>query len=403
MKMLYVYVGGGMKHTSVQSKIVTKIRFFNENGMDTHGVFFSLQVDKEHDVNDRIKLIPVKKPTGKYFQGIAKQKNSILTAMNYIERHINEYDVIYMRYPTSSYWLYKGIKKIGHKVVFEHNTKDLDEAIMRAKSNPFGWSPTSILTWLQDNKYIIWVEKFWAPKVLKYTKFGLANTHEIVQYKKDMAIGDYKCELITNGVDLTKIAMRPPVQYDGKNLSLFLMRGAQGVVPYDGTDRLLKGMSNYTGDVNVTLYFIGAQFPEEERMVRELGLQDNVNFTGKLIGDDLTNAIESFHLSIGTMAIHRKSQREGSVLRVNESLCRGIPVVVAYEDMELNSDEGFKPYYLKLAPDDSVINIEDICQFASSVYSIPNNNEKIRALAEKHIDYNIKISKSIEYIKEVFS
>jgi len=184
---------------------------------------------------------------------------------------------------------------------------------------------------------------------------------------------------------------------------MVLMRGAKGLVPYDGTDRLLKGLANYNGGINVKLYLVGSSFPDEKKMVDELNLKNKVFFTGKLVGDELTNMLNTCHLSIGTLAIHRKNQKEGSVLRVNESLARGIPVIVAYEDMELNSDEGFKPFYYKLPADDSVIDIQDLCDFADRTYSLKDNHLEIRALAKKNIDYNLKIAQSIKHIEECFS
>ena len=403
MKMLYVYIGGGLEHSSVQAKIISKIKYFNDNGLQTRGVFFTFDVQQEKSINDQIKLIPVPRSNKKYFQGIANQRNSIRTAVEYIKSQQQDYEVIYIRYPGASYWLYKGLKEFGNKVVFEHNTKELDEVIMRAKDNPFGISPSKVLSWMQENRYKTWTESYWGPKSLRLVRLGLANTNEIVSYQQNRAGGKYPCKLITNGVDLNKIPLREPLAYDGKNLTLVLMRGAKGLVPYDGTDRLLKGLAAYDGDVNVKLYFVGSSFPDENKMVDKLNLKNKVFFTGKLIGDELTEILNKCHLSIGTLAIHRKNQKEGSVLRVNESLARGIPVVVAYEDMELNSDIGFKPFYYKLPADDSVVDIQDLCDFASQTYSINNNHIAIRELAKKNIDYNLKIAQSIQCIEESFS
>jgi len=401
--MLYVYIGGGLSHSSVQSKIISKIKFFNDNGLETDGVFFSFNVNQIERINDRIKIIPVARTNKKYFQGIADQKSSITKAVEYIKEVQSKFDVIYIRYPGASYWLYKGLKAFGQKVVFEHNTKELAEVIMRAKDNPFGFSPSKIFSWLQENRYKTWTESYWGPKSIKLVRLGLANTNEIVSYQKKRVGGHYNCQLITNGVDMDKIPMRSGLNYDGKNLVLMLMRGAQGLVPYDGTDRLLKGMAKYNGPVNIKMYFVGSSFPEEMKLVEKLGLKNQVFFTGKLIDDDLTEMLKKCHLSIGTLAIHRKNQKEGSVLRVNESLARGIPVVVAYEDMELNSDENFKPFYHKLAPDDSVIDMQELCDFADKTYAIKDNHVAIRELAKKNIDYNIKIAQSINYIQETFS
>ena len=65
--MLYVYIGGGKTHSSVQAKIISKIRFFNDNGMETKGAFFSLAVDADYKINDQIVLHPVQKNKKKYF------------------------------------------------------------------------------------------------------------------------------------------------------------------------------------------------------------------------------------------------------------------------------------------------------------------------------------------------
>lgn len=403
MKMLYVYIGGGKGHSSVQAKIVSKIDYFNRNGMATKGAFFSLSEKEHSELNQHISIIPIPRTDKRFFKAIFDQRSSLQTAVDYIKKVETDYDVIYIRYPGASKWLYAGMKSFGHKVVFEHNTKELDEVIMRAQDNQFGLRPSKLLSWLQDNRYRIWSEKKYAPKCIALAQLGLANTNEIVSYQKNRVGGKYNCVLLTNGVDLEKIPKRKPVSFDGKNLKMFLMRGAQGLVPYDGTDRLLKGMANYKGDTNLKLYFIGNSFLDEEAMVKDLKLEDQVEFTGKMIGDDLTNLINECHLSYGTLALHRKNQSEGSVLRVNESLARGIPVVVAYEDMELNADDGFKPFYLKLEANDEVIDMQEIVDFAKRVYGITDNHDQIRDLAKKNIDYNIKINQSIDYIKGVFA
>jgi glycosyltransferase involved in cell wall biosynthesis len=402
MKMLYLYIGGGLAHSSVQSKLEAKISRFNSSGIETKGLFLSYAVDKRTRVDEYIDLLPLKRVANKYFTAVHQRKANAQAVSYIIEQVQADYDVIYFRYPGASAHLIPILKKYGHKMLFEHNSKELEELKLHGKSIPFGLRPSTFIPWLQDKKWRIAHEARYARPMLNAMHMGLAVTNDMADYEIERSGGSYNCIGNSNGVDVQKVPLRKAPKYDGKELRMIFMRGANTNAPYHGVDRLLHGLKNYTGPLKLTLYLVGAKFDQEKEWLAKNGLSDEVEFTGKLTGDDLSALFDTCHVSFGSLGLHRIKMWEGSVLKVNESLARGIPVVVAHKDMELFYNKEFEPYHLLCPADESAIDLSQVGALAERVYADPAHPEKIRSLALRIVDYSVKIKRAAEIIKKEF-
>jgi len=402
INILYVYIGAGKKISSVKDKIVQIVHQFNQNDTNTHCKFFTVEVNQPEQMNDQVQMLPVPKTIKKYFKSWHQHRINIQTVFNFIESNHQDYDVIFFRYPGANKALYDGMKKFGSKILFEHNSKELEEHKLIFKDSKFGLNPSQFLTWYQNKKLVLGSEKKWGPKVLSLAKMGVAVTDDIANYEKERANGQYNCETSPNGIIVRSVKFRPFVPYDGKNLAVALISGASTAAPYLGVDRILEGLKKYTGDVNITLYCVGKIFTKEKDLVKAMSAIKQIQVVGELDGNGLDKFFDKIHISLGSIGLHRIYMKEGSVMKVNDSLSRGVPVVVGYDDMELKSCPDYAPYILKIAADESPLDFNRIDEFVSALSKDPDHANKIRELAQENTDLSSKIRRLVGKIKVGF-
>ncbi len=223
--------------------------------------------------------------------------------------------------------------------------------------------------------------------LLKRTDGIIGITDEITQYAMNRSSNSEKpCITIGNGFNVTSVLARKPVSFTGDELHLLCVAN---VNYWHGLDRLLEGLSSYSGSSGVVLHIVGDGYglPYIRQMTENIGITDKVIFHGFMSGRELDDLFNQCHIAIGSLGIHRIGLNVASTLKVREYCARGIPFVYGVSDPDFPT--AF-PYVLQVPADESPIDIERVLIFARTVCGDQDHSQKMRSYAEEHIDWSVK-------------
>lgn len=110
------------------------------------------------------------------------------------------------------------------------------------------------------------------------------------------------------------------------------------------------------------------------------------------------------NLGIGTLALYKKNMNEASVLKVREYVSRGIPFIKAYYDTDIDNIPELSPFYLNFPNNDSLIDVNKIIEFLTSVskseLDISNIMHKI---AVEKLDWSVKMKEYVDFVNKKHS
>ena len=287
----------------------------------------------------------------------------------------------YFRYPLADrafLKVIKAIKKGGGMAVTEHQSIESREL-------------------LSNRRFVLFLIEFlYAKRVRKEMSGFVCVTREIADHQLARS-GNYRKPYLINGngIDVDSVHVRTPPEYDGKNLDLLCV--AQ-VAKWHGLDRLIRGMAEYKGNVDVRLHIAGdgSEVPNLKRLVADLKLENSVIFHGFNTGKGLDEFFDMCHIAVGSLAIHRAGS--GSPLKSKEYCARGIPFVDSVNDEDF---DGTFPFRLKLDSNEDPIDIEKMILFAESTLSDTYHAEKMRRYAQDRLDWSIKMKRLKDFFEEI--
>jgi len=370
MKIIYIAFMGDLSSIGVIKKVISQIQYLNSQGVKTKGIFlYSSKKNMAFYKNYE------------YVQFVRNSKNDRVNMHN-IEKILNKegkFDLIYFRYPRSTWSLFKFTKKYSNKVIFEHQTKELSEL----KLSQYKYKATRF--W---NIYLS--EMIFAPLVFKYSAGVVGVTEEISLYEKQRSlIKNLKVKTVSNGIDVASNPLRQAPIFDGKDLRILFASGYAS--RWHGIDRIIQSLAQYSGNVNITLYIIGPVLNEIRKLVSELNLTNNVVFLPKMSASQFDKYFDYCHIAIGSLGLHRINLVQGAVLKTREYVARGIPFIIGYEDIDLTRKKKISPYFLKVPADDQAIDMNQIINFTKEVFSIPEHAKEMREFALSNMDMSVKM------------
>lgn len=373
MRVKYICLCCGDNKSGVNKKILSQIEQFSRNGVDIEGISLC-EYNESSTPHPLVKQIHVPGilRTTTIFQKL-KRDYYFLEAIQDIITSSNEDDVIYLRhrFPFLKFFRILRMPRLC-KVVLEFQTIEPIEARLTGKY----W-------------YII-LEILYGRAIRTCTDAFVGVTDEITQYQLSRIKNGTKPHItIGNGFDVSSAPLRTAPEYNEEELCLLCVAT---VSRWHGLDRLLRGISMYKGETNLTLHIVGDG--DELQYLRELSveltIQEKVIFHDFAIGETLDKHFNRCHIGIGSLGIHRKGLHETSELKAREYCSRGIPYVNAAVDNDYPPD--FR-YILRLPPDESPVNIEDIISFAKNALADPSHPQQMRRYAQEHLDWAVKIQK----------
>jgi len=288
-------------------------------------------------------------------------------------------DLLLMRYSTTRLILPFNPKKYNDKLIFvsEHQTKEIEEM----KSN------------IIDRMFIP-LEILKSKIFFKNVEGIIGVTKEIAEYEIKRARKNIPYFVLTNGINVDSYPLKSYIPFSGKELNILFV--ASNTSRWHGLDRLLQGLYNYRGIVNIKLNVVGEVTKDILEMSSSLGLRNNVVFHGIKLGKELDELYDISHIAIGSLGIHRKGLKYASTLKVREYMARGIPFIISHIDEDIDNDF---PFCLRVPDNDEPIDMDLILKFTENIYkSYVDFPQIMRKYAVERMDYKVKFKKFIDFI-----
>ncbi len=343
--------------------------------------------------------IGVEKANNGYFNKIKSDELFYGLLATYIKERSLTYDRFIFRYPFASLGLKKFSEIFAKKIVFEHNSKEIEElkvAIRNKNYAPFSILPSKFFFWYQEKKYPLVAEKKMAPKIMKMAYKGACVTTEIADYEKQRAPG-YGVFVSSNFYDVNAINVSSTVY--NKNTGIFTLGMiVTNTAPWYGIERLIRSFAPVQDKYKLVIAGIDQNDHYLKKLLSDNKITQNILVLGKINKPELASFYNSVHVCFGSLGLHKINLHAASTLKVKESVSFGVPVVVGYKEEDFYHKE-FEPYYLQLANDDSMIDFENIEKFATRFYADEQHRINLRDLALKYMDVNVKVKTLLENIK----
>ncbi len=268
--------------------------------------------------------------------------------------------------------------------------------------------------WLKENKIKSLVEIHTFDNINEFSGYGLAE--------EDKFYGDQLCNYydyctgyddresyrgmkvihLINGVDLNEHPMSKAAVSQMYKDDCTLV-GVASLGKWQGYERIINSISEYYkngGKRRVTFYIIGdgSEFSFYNELIQKEALEENVVLTGPVYSAQMLNYYYDFcDIGVGSLGLYKRDDNEKSgSIKTREYCARGIPFIVAYDDVGFMGDEE----YIKRFPNNSsMIQMEDILKFHDII--TPHRSE-IASSMRKYIADNYTWNRIMEPIVEYF-
>jgi glycosyltransferase involved in cell wall biosynthesis len=375
MKIRYILIHYDNDENGVLKKALNQTFFLKRIGVDIELILITSEKFSFESLN-YVKIRQINRCNISNFTQRLKRARQIAGIMKKEIESLEVGDWLYLRYPYHLLVYPKNIIKNKRtcKVIFEHNTKEMEEfkLVYGIFSQSFIQELIFSIFLRSQSDAIIGVTD-------EITHYQLCKYHD--PQKPHFTIG--------NGFDINSVILRLLPNYNGICLHLLCVAN---VSRWHGIDRLIEGLAAYNGPLKIILHIAGEgyELPHLKQMVTERKLIEQVIFHGFKSGNKLDSLFNICHIAIGSLGLHRIGLNESSTLKAREYCARGIPYIIACGDPDFPDDF---PYILRVPPDESPIDIESVVHFAQKVCADSDHPKKMRKYAEENLDWSIKMMK----------
>ena len=283
---------------------------------------------------------------------------------------LKKHDVLYTRYAPQSIFIIPR----SCTVITEHQTKELIEYQL-GSSLPF------------------LLEKCVGRINRKLRDYFVAVTQEISDF--ECTYGEVDHIVIPNGISLQKIQLVSKKNVIGDE---FHIVGLANVSRWHGYDRMIEGLSKYSGSVKVYFHIIGEgdELQNLKLLTEKCGLDKQVLFHGPKSGSELDEIMNNHHVAVGALGIHRKGIKEAATLKSREYCARGIPFI---ED-SIDADFMNFPYRYQIEANESPIDIERLIEFFNAC-ALNEYPRIMREYAEQNLTWDSKMKLLKSFLMKV--
>lgn len=275
----------------------------------------------------------------------------------------NSYDLIYIRYPLSSFSFIWFLWKL-------RRTSTRSRFICEIPTFPYG---KEMVGFVDGFKRVI--DKF-------FTFFLRFYLDSIVTYYGQKEIYNISTIQLTNGIEVSNYNVQSRL-FSRTSLSLI---SVANVMDYHGFDRVIRGLANYEGNCNVMYHVVGGgkELNKLKALVVKLKLTDKVVFHGVKSGKELNQVFDLGDMGVGTLGMYRKGLNLDSSLKTREYCARGISFINACKDLVFESVEDC---IFHVTNNDAPININEVVRF---YYELDHDlvSRRLRKLAEEKLDWS---------------
>lgn len=303
---------------------------------------------------------------------------------NILSSHVDLslYDRIILRYPSAVALSFKKFFK-KYPIITEHHSDTEAEL----ESLEIGYL----------NPLRLFLEKHNAPKLLSCVRGIIGLTDEIRKKYVQLTNQSIPSSVISNGIQVRNFPLTRFKKFDGKLLNIIFISST--FYPWQGLDRLLQGLSRYSGNLRINLFLAGIISSKKKRTLESFNNKNlHIHCLGLLSRQGLDEYFKHSNIAVSTLALYRKNMNEACPLKTREYTARGIPFVFAYDDVDIPEKMEFA---LKLPNTDSLVDISELIQFAEKTSKIPDLSIKMRKFAENNMDWKIKIQQMYELVSRI--
>lgn len=383
MKVAYVFAYNPAL-PGVLSKIHDKLNLMRAAGAEVEGVAICAQMPGENEQVAGIRFAVFNYSAPKWLQFGPLKLLLILhrsrAAAKMLEHHMAAIspDVVVMRYGTANLFTAPLMRRF--KFVFEHNTKEVEQLAMNYSGvQRSGWEKASVF----------WLEKYFAPRILRRAAGIVGVTHEITNYELQRAKRMLPSITIANGIDTSRCRISQAGEYRSGTLHLLFLAGV--AAPWHGVDRLLKSIKPHH---DVKVWLAGNFLPADLELAKSLG--NKAELTGMLKGDALDTVFGKVHLAIASLAPQRVGITEMSALKVREYAARAVPFVTAFDDPDLDESRN-RNFWFRVASGEGEFELDQVIEFARKATQA-ETRQSLRKFAEEQLDYAAKMRRLVEFL-----
>ncbi len=399
MKLLYIFTSASMNGSSVQTKVINQIQALNENGVDCKGLFFTTDEFDSAIRQKHYDYITVPRIKQKYFRSLKQRNVYHRTVYQYFEKENPEFDFIYFRYDNASSFISGLTKKYPGKIFFEHVTAETEEIKLYGNENPLRLNLSSVLGNLEFMWLPLWREKIWGKSMRRNAAFGLCNSKDIANHEIKMAGGKYKTLIGGDAVKTSDYVLRAATPALENEFRMVFLKGASTSADFNGLDRLFKGIKNYKGKYKIKWFLHGKNLSSETKMIRELGLEEQVVPGAYIQREEAEQLMQVMHLGISAMGLHRKGIKGTTTIKAREYFARGIPFIFGHHDPDLSESQTAMKYCMEFEANDEPIDFEKVMNWYLELSKDTGYPLQMRKFAENNLDYSVKMHKLKLYLE----
>lgn len=223
----------------------------------------------------------------------------------------------------------------------------------------------------------------------------------IVTYSKDNMIFHIKTIKMMNGIDVS--AIKPVISRNKTNDTINLIAVAV-MQESHGYERIIKGIERYynTGGKRQIVFHMVGEGNEKtryEKLVKQLGIEQNVIFYGKRVGEELDKIYEIADAAVCVFGFYKIKIQISSALKAREYLAKGLPIISGCKE-DVFENKQFE-YYYEFENDASIIDMQKVIDFCDKIYGKKTKDEVVREIREfalQHVDMSVTMNPLLDYI-----
>ncbi len=334
---------------------------------------------------------------------IGNNRRAFKEIEGFLQKNGSRYDAILFRYPLATASLKRFMKQYGDNIYFEHNTKEVEECRLFFESltlkdvlyavRRFFFSNILLNSW----RFL--AEKTYGASCIRNAAGIIGVTDEITEYELNRGGVTNKPALtLANGIIPEVYPLHFPGVSSEQVFGMLLISGHENA--WTGAERILHSMRNYSGTRKICLYLVGKFQRTVFELIQQFNLTSSVIHYNFLKGEELTAIAGKCHIGIGPMALYKKRLNQACALKTREYLARGMPVLLAYHEMDVSRNESFREFVFQLENNDTLVDLQEIMNWYDSIEGKSNLSLMISDAASKAFSYEKKAWQLADFLKQ---
>lgn len=393
MKLVYVFLGGSTKGSSVQQKVNCQVEELNNSGIQAEGWFFSTEIIKETELTKTAKLIPLQKHEchKKYFKNFYINQNYYKQIKDYLEAHKEDFDFIFIRHGSSGTEYFKLLQRFKNNLALFIPSNSIRENFCEKKQAPYTSIGSFAFRWWEYFRFFYLYEKKLIKSILPKLKAVVTFTEEFGRILNNQAGNKINIIYNRDGADCKNVPVRELKNKDNKKIKLLFMKGSSMQQPWAGLERLMQSIED-NGANKYELYITG------NVVVSDKYNKSYVKLTGRLSEEDLNDLVNEVDLGVSNLANYMIHFNETTNLKSRGYYARGLPFIQANTMPDIEGTIGAK-FYLNLPNTSELINMKSIEDFAIEMRNNPTHHLDMRAFADEHLDWKVTAAELAKSLK----